>query len=93
VLDYFCGGGTTAIEAKLLSRKFIGIDINPKAIEMAKRKVDFEVPKQLFNYEIFEPELKVGDARDLSFLSDNSVDLICSHPLYANIIHYFIIQI
>ena len=88
VLDYFCGGGTTAIEAKLLSRKFIGIDINPKAIEMAKRKVDFEVPKQLFNYEIFEPELKVGDARDLSFLSDNSVDLICSHPPYANIIHY-----
>ncbi|MGB9599658.1 MAG: TRM11 family SAM-dependent methyltransferase [Myxococcota bacterium] len=37
---------------------------------------------------VYEPELSVGDARDLSFLQDNSVDLICAHPPYANIIHY-----
>ncbi|GAG14745.1 unnamed protein product, partial [marine sediment metagenome] len=35
-----------------------------------------------------EPELLVGDARDLSFLQDNSIDLISAHPPYANIIHY-----
>ncbi len=28
------------------------------------------------------------DARDLSLLQKNSVDLICGHPPYANIIHY-----
>ncbi len=38
--------------------------------------------------EICEPELSVGDARDLSFLQDDSIDLICAHPPYANIIHY-----
>jgi len=37
---------------------------------------------------IYEPKLTVGDARDLSFLEDNSVDLICAHPPYANIINY-----
>ncbi|GAH66106.1 unnamed protein product [marine sediment metagenome] len=36
----------------------------------------------------YEPELSVGDARNLSLLPDNSMDLICAHPPYANIIHY-----
>ncbi len=83
VLDYFCGAGTTAVECKLLGRRCIAIDINEKAIELAKKKLDFEI-----NCKHYEPELMVGDARDLSFLLDNSVDLICSHPPYANIIRY-----
>lgn len=29
-----------------------------------------------------------GDARNLSFLSDKSIDFICTHPPYADIIHY-----
>ena len=32
--------------------------------------------------------MRVGDARDLSFLADGSIDLICTHPPYANIIQY-----
>lgn len=86
VLDYFCGAGTTAIEAKLLGRKCIALDINDKAIELAKKNVDFNL-NGLFD-QIYEPELFVGDARNLSFLKDNSIDLICAHPPYANIIHY-----
>jgi DNA modification methylase len=90
VLDYFCGSGTTAIECKLLGRKCIAIDINDKAIELAKENLNFNIPPTLFSnkFEVYEPELIVGDARDLSFIKDNSVDLICSHPPYANIIHY-----
>ena len=95
VLDYFCGAGTTAVECKLLGRRCIGIDINEKAIELAKKNVNFNIdPQQLSlinnktSLKIYEPELSVGDARDLSFLKDNSVDLICAHPPYANIIHY-----
>ncbi len=30
----------------------------------------------------------LGDARDLSFLTDESIDLICTHPPYANAISY-----
>ena len=95
VLDYFCGAGTTAVECKLLGRRCIAFDINDKAIELAKRNVDFNIePHQLTlidekkHLEVYEPKLMVGDARDLSFLQDNSVDLICAHPPYANIIHY-----
>ena len=29
-----------------------------------------------------------GDARNLDFISDESIDLICTHPPYANIIQY-----
>jgi len=95
VLDYFCGAGTTAVECKLLGRRCIAIDINDKAIELAKKNLDFKINLQQLtffddesNLEIYEPELKVGDARDLSFLKENSIDLICAHPPYANIIHY-----
>jgi len=95
VLDYFCGAGTTAVECKLLGRRCIAFDINDKAIELAKKNVDFNIgPQQLTlineksHLKVYEPELSVGDARDLSFLQDNSIDLICAHPPYANIIHY-----
>lgn len=95
VLDYFCGAGTTAVESKLLGRRCIAFDINDKAIELAKQNVNFDIESQKFtssggknHLEIYEPELSVGNAKELSFLQDNSVDLICAHPPYANIIHY-----
>jgi len=93
VLDYFCGAGTTAVECKLLGRRCIAIDINDKAIELAKKNIDFKESRQLTlmeesHFGIYEPKLMVGDARDLSCLQDESVDLICAHPPYANIIHY-----
>jgi len=95
VLDYFCGAGTTAVECKLLGRRCIAFDINDKAIELAKKNVDFSVKSQQLtlideksHLKVYKPELLIGDARDLSFLQDNSIDLICAHPPYANIIHY-----
>lgn len=96
VLDYFCGAGTTAVETKLLGRKCIAFDINDAAIELAKKNIDFGIEPQQKTFliqewkpkQIYEPKLMVGDARDLSFLQDNSIDLICAHPPYANIIHY-----
>jgi len=95
VLDYFCGAGTTAVECKLLGRKCISIDINDKAIELARRNLDFTVESgqlkftdEKSDHQIYEPKLMVSDARDLSSLQDNSIDLICAHPPYANIIHY-----
>lgn len=85
VFDYFCGAGTTAIEAKLLGRRCIALDINERAINLAKMNIKFNLNSLFEN--VCEPELLVGDARDLSFIKDNSIDLICSHPPYANIIH------
>jgi len=39
VLDPMCGSGTTCLVAKKLGRKFIGIEINPAYVEMAKRRL------------------------------------------------------
>jgi DNA modification methylase len=82
VLDQFAGGGTTLVEAKLLNRNIIGIDINPAAIERCYEKIDFEYPNS------GNVTIRQGDARDLSFLRDESIDFICTHPPYANIINY-----
>lgn len=83
VLDQFVGGGTTLVEAKLLNRNAIGVDINDMALERCAEKTSFQ-------YEGSEGEISIvkADARDLSFISNESIDLICTHPPYANIIQY-----
>ena len=40
VADFFLGGGTTAVVAKKLGRKFIGCDISAKACEVTVRKLE-----------------------------------------------------
>ena len=82
ILDPMVGGGTTLIEAKLLTRNALGLDINPGAIDIAKKALNFNHhPKS-------RQTLRVGDARDLSMLGDETIDLIISHPPYMNIIKY-----
>lgn len=81
VLDQFIGGGTTAVEAKLTGRNFIGIDINPAAVELTKNKLNFEYDTST------DISVRLGDARKLD-IPDDSIDLICTHPPYADIINY-----
>jgi DNA modification methylase len=89
VLDFFVGGGTTAVEAKLLGRRCIASDINPACIGLTLENLSFEPPNFLFKeFPIYEPKVSVADARNLSHISDNSIDLICAHPPYAGIINY-----
>lgn len=89
VLDYFVGGGTTAVEAKLLGRRCIARDINHAAVGLTKENLKFIPQKTLSeSYPTYEPAVSVGDARDLSDISDESIDLICAHPPYAGIINY-----
>jgi site-specific DNA-methyltransferase (adenine-specific) len=40
VLDPFMGSGTTCVVAKKLGRNYIGIDVNPEYIEMAKKRLE-----------------------------------------------------
>jgi len=44
ILDPFIGTGTTAIAAKKLGRKFIGIDIDPKYVEITNKKLEESEP-------------------------------------------------
>jgi len=82
ILDPMVGAGTTLIEAKLLARNAVGLDINPDAIELAKSALRFK------HHPASEQQVKVADARDLSFLEDESFDLVLTHPPYMNIIKY-----
>ena len=43
ILDQFAGGGTTLVEAKLLNRDIIGVDINDVALERCKEKTAFDI--------------------------------------------------
>lgn len=63
-------------------RSAIGLDVNPAALSRCHEKCDFS----------FENAGKIiireGDARHLDFLPDASIDFICTHPPYADIIRY-----
>ena len=78
VLDQFVGSGTTMIESLLLNRKAIGIDINKKALDITKSRI-----KEIDGaYKLIK-----GDATKLT-LQDKSIDFICTHPPYMDIIKY-----
>lgn len=59
------------------------MDVNPVALKRCREKVKFE-------HEGANGTVKVSkcDARNLKPIPDESIDLICTHPPYANIIHY-----
>ncbi|MGL4940422.1 MAG: TRM11 family SAM-dependent methyltransferase [Bifidobacterium asteroides] len=81
VLDQFVGGGTTMVEAALLNRRGIGLDINTKALHVAQCHMS-SVPHA------DRIQLLQADARNLTCIGDESIDLICTHPPYANMIKY-----
>lgn len=83
VLDQFAGGGTTLVEAKLLNRNIIGVDVNELALARCQEKINFQHEGATGIVQIHK-----GDARHLDFLEDGSIDLICTHPPYADIIPY-----
>ena len=82
ILDQFAGGGTTLVEAKLLNRNIIGVDINENALMRCREKCDFDFPCG------GKVNIIHGDARNLCFIEDKSIDFVCSHPPYADIIKY-----
>lgn len=77
------GSGTTLIEAKLLGRNAIGVDINSEAIKLSNTNLNFTCQE---SSKIFT---KQGNATELSFIKDDSIDLICTHPPYCR---YYTIQ-
>jgi len=85
VLDQMCGSGTTLIECKLLGRNAFGFDINPQMLKLAQDNLNFDLPDKAKSGNI---TLKKGDARNLREIKDNSIDLIATHPPYADIIKY-----
>lgn len=113
VLDQMCGSGTTCIEARLLGRNCIGVDINYNAVILTLHRLYYlekyarefsnstssilsyfsnysadELSKTIKNVLSTRSEIYLGDARNLSEIKNESVDLIATHPPYYRIIRY-----
>lgn len=90
VLDPFTGGGTTLIESWLLGRRSIGLDISPHAFSITRKRIAEmaeKAPEGKLDPSL-KPMIYKGDARNLSFLQNESVDLVCTQPPYSNALKY-----
>jgi DNA modification methylase len=104
VLDPMVGSGTTCIEAMLLGRNCIAVDINYNAVILTHHRLYYLVKalregrtRGILNYvsngavsNAVNAWYRVyhGDARNLDKIPDNSIDLVATHPPYFNIIKY-----
>lgn len=70
------------MEAKLLNRNAVGVDINPQSVSLSETNLQFQCDSTA---KIF---IREGSATELSFINDSKIDFICTHPPYANIIRY-----
>jgi len=87
VLDPMVGGGTTPVECLLLNRNSISVDINPGAIKITNDRL--KLPEKCYEQlEKTDHQTFVGDVRNLNSISNESIDLIATHPPYVNIIRY-----
>ncbi len=76
------------MECKLTGRNAIGIDVNMNALMLTMDRLNFslgllKVPLPTSRVEIYK-----GDTRNLNLIKDATIDLIATHPPYANIISY-----
>lgn len=85
VLDQMVGSGTTMVECKLLNRNGIGIDINLDAVMVTWNRLDFAYTKTNSWQKLY-----LGDACNLDFdvIPRESIDLIATHPPYADIVPF-----
>ncbi len=83
VLDQMVGSGTTLVECKLLGRDGVGVDINLDAIMVAWNRLDFTYAATNTVQKLYQ-----GDARHLNLIEKESIDLIATHPPYANIVPF-----
>ena len=66
------GSGTTLVEAKLLNRNAVGVDINLQSVSISETNLQFQCEAKSNIY------TRNGDAANLYFIKDDSIDYICT---------------
>lgn len=83
ILDPFCGSGSTIVAAEKLGKTGIGIELYPKFIQLANKRLAEVVPST----EMINSKIIKGDSRNLhKYLEKNSVDLSITSPPYWDIL-------
>jgi DNA modification methylase len=86
VLDPFVGVGSTLKAAALEGRKGIGIELNPRYVALARKRLDIEVPNA--PDVCWDQKIIAGDAAKLvPTLPRDSVNLVLTSPPYWSILH------
>lgn len=76
VLDPFCGSGTALVAAQLLNRRYIGIDSNPAAVELSKKRLQMPV-KTVSNLLRFGQEAyQTKTEKELALLRQFNCDIV-----------------
>lgn len=76
VLDPFCGSGTTLVSANLLKRKYIGIDINPEAVELTKLRLDKPFKTTSTLLQVGEDRYKTKTNKELDILKQIDCNIV-----------------
>jgi DNA modification methylase len=82
VVDPLCGIGTTLVEAAALGRRALGVELEPRWVELARANLGVALPDQ----QARRSQVRLGDARHLPrVLADlaGTVDLVATSPPYA----------
>ncbi len=99
VVDAFAGGGTTLIEAWLLDRRSIGLDVSRLAIQTCNAKLrEMETLAATDNRVTLDPHcrpivlqadaLRIAEVLAGLGIGPGEVTLACAHPPYLNSIAY-----
>lgn len=76
VLDPFCGSGTTLVAAKMLGRKYIGIDINPAAIELSQKRLANPIKSQSHLLRLGTKAYQTKTEDELAILQSLDCDIV-----------------
>jgi DNA modification methylase len=82
VADPMCGIGTTLVEAAVLGRRALGVELEPRWAQLACANLAHALPPD----QAALAEVRVGDARQLPELLDDvagQIDLVVTSPPYA----------
>ena len=87
VLDPFVGVGSTLKACAMHNRIGIGIELNPRYVELSRERLQRELPLDLA-WSANRQQLLEGDAREaLGRLAQDSIDFVVTSPPYCNILH------
>lgn len=85
ILDYGCNQGhlLTTARGRILPTNYFGVDINPRALELAKAK---HPEANWLHYDCFNNTFNPGGVQDLPIPLERQFDVVVAHGVFT---HYF----